>query len=441
MPSRAASREAASGSALAKEFSLGGASTLSDALLANARALGNDTFDLGRLLAGSSFNLPLNAADTGRSGLLGNLTFWGSGDYRNFSGGNRQTLDYDGDVVSANIGVDSRLSADLLAGLSVTWAQGTADYTDPNALTGEFTTTLTSINPYVGWQAAGGVNLWATAGYGWGEVEVDDKAADAQASDLTQQMAAAGVNGLLMSSDQVIRGGATNVRVKGETAFTRADVEGAGSLKSTTLNASRQRLMVEGSHVRKLASGATLTPSIEVGVRYDGGDGETGGSVETGGGVRYADAASGLTVEGRARTLLAHSGDYEEWGVSGLLRLDPGAARRGFALSVRPAWGRTASGVQRLWESGVSGGAAPANQAAARVKARIAYGIGNAWGGRGVLTPYTDVSLSGEGSRRLSLGGRFDIGPSVGMSLEGVHSRPAGSAASHGVFLRGDLNW
>ena len=58
-----------------------------------------------------------------------------------------------------------------------------------------------------------------------------------------------------------------------------------------------------------------------------------------------------------------------------------------------------------------------------------------------MLTPYTDVSLSGKGSRRLSLGGRLDIGTWVHMSLEGVHSRPARGAAGHDVMLRGGLHW
>ena len=433
-------RQAASGSAPAKGFRLGGASTLSDALLANGRALGNGTFDPSRLLAGSSFTLPLNAARTKGSGPFGNLTLWGSGDYRNFSGGNSETLTYDGNVVGANLGVDTRLGADLLAGMAVAWARGGVDYKD-SGLTGESTTTVTSVNPYVGWQAPSGMNLWATAGYGWGEVEIDDPAADAQASDLTQQMVAAGVNGPLASSDELIEGGTTSLRLKGETAFTWADIEGAGTLQGMKLSASRQRLMVEGSHVRTLASGATLTPSVEMGMRYDGGDGDTGMSMEIGGGLRYADPATGLTVEGRARTVPVHGGDYREWGVSGLLRLDPGAAGLGFALSVQPAWGRTASGVRRLWETGVTRGAVPADQAAARVNARLAYGIGTRWGGRGVLTPYTDVSLSGEGSRRLSVGGQFNLGPSVRMSLEGVHSRPAHGLTSHGVMLRGSMNW
>ena len=431
-------RQATSGAPPAKGFSLGGASTLSDALLANGRALESGAFDPARLLAGSSFALPFNAAGAGGGGLIGNLTFWGSGDYRSFSGGNRQTVDYDGDVVSANLGVDTRLSADLLAGVSVGWARGTVDYTDSNTVTGESATTLTSINPYVGWQAPGGMDLWATAGYGWGEVEIDDQAAETQASDLTQRMVAAGVSGPLAASDQLLEDGATSLRLKAETAFTWAEIDGAGTLESMKLDASRQRLMFEGTHVKKLASGATLTPSVEFGMRYDGGDGETGGSLETGGGLRYAAPATGLTVEGRARTLLVHSGDYEEWGVSGLVRLDPGASGLGFALSVQPAWGRTASGVQRLWETGVTGGAAGADQPGGRVNTRVAYGIG-AWGG--VMTPYTDVSLSGEGSRRLSLGGQFNIGSSVRMSLEGTHSRPARGMASNDVMLRGSLRW
>ena len=431
-------RQATSGAPPAKGFSLGGASTLSDALLANGRALESGAFDPARLLAGSSFALPFNAEGAGSGGLIGNLTFWGSGDYRSFSGGDRRTVDYDGDVVSANLGVDTRLSADLLAGVSVGWARGTVDYTDSNTVTGESAATLTSVNPYVGWQVPGGMNLWATAGYGWGEVEIDDQAAETQASDLTQRMVAAGVSGPLAASDQLLEGGATSLRLKAETAFTWTDIDGAGTLESMKLDASRQRLMFEGTHVRKLASGAVLTPSIEFGMRYDGGDGETGGSLETGGGLRYAAPATGLTVEGRARTLLVHSGDYEEWGVSGLVRLDPGAAGLGFALSVQPAWGQTASGVQRLWETGVTGGAAGADQPGGRVNTRVAYGIG-AWGG--VMTPYTDVSLSGEGSRRLSLGGQFNIGSSVRMSLEGAHSRPARSIASNDVMLRGSLRW
>ena len=419
-------------------FSFGGASTLSDALLANGHALGNGTLDFSRLLAGSSFTMTLNAAGNGGSGLFGDLTFWGSGDYRNIAGGNPQSVDYDGSVVSANLGIDTKLGADMLAGVAVSQARGTVDYTTSNA-SGELTTSLTSVNPYVGWQMAGGMNLWAVAGYGSGEVELDDGSAGAQSSDLTQRMVAAGVSGPLMSSDEMIAGGTTTLNLKGEVAFTSADVDGSGSIESTSLSASRQRLLLEGAHVQKLASGSTFTPSLELGVRNDGGDGETGTSIEAGGALRYADEASGLTVEGRVRTLLSHSGDYEETGVSGLVRLAPGGSGQGLALVVQPAWGQTGSGVNQLWENGVTAGVSPDNQA--RLNTEVGYGLGVA-PGMGVVTPYAGLGLAGEGAQWWRMGARWQLAPAASVSVEGsLYEAANDDGPGHGLMLRGALRW
>ncbi len=419
-------------------FSFGGASSLSDALLANGHALGNGTLDFSRLLAGSSFTMTLNAAGNGGSGLFGDLTFWGSGDYRNIAGGNPQSVDYDGSVVSANLGIDTKLGDDMLAGVALSQARGTVDYTASNA-SGELTTSLTSVNPYVGWQMAGGMNLWAMAGLGSGEVEIDDDSAGAQSSDLTQRMVAAGVSGPLMSSDEMIAGGTTTLNLKGEVAFTSADVDGSGSIESTSLSASRQRLLLEGAHVQKLASGSTFTPSLELGVRNDGGDGETGTSIEAGGALRYADEASGLTVEGRVRTLLSHSGDYEETGVSGLVRLAPGGSGQGLALVVQPAWGQTGSGVNQLWENGVTAGVSPDKQA--RLNTEVGYGLGVA-PGMGVVTPYAGLGLAGEGAQWWRMGARWQLASAASVSVEGsLYEAANDNRPAHGLTLRGALRW
>ena len=437
-------QQATSGAPPSRELRLAGASTLPDALLANRQALESGRLDLGQLLAGSSFTLAIDAADTGRRGLIGNLTLWGSGDYRNFSGGNQTAVAYDGNVLSANLGVDAKVGADVLAGVSVAQARGTADTTVSGTGSGELTTTVTSINPYVGWQASGGLNLWAMAGYGSGEVEVEDSAG-MQASDLTQQMAAAGVSGPLVASDRLIAGGTTSLKIKGETAFTRAELDGSGALEGMTLNASRHRLMLEGSHVQDLASGATFTPSIEIGVRSDGGDGETGTSVEAGGGLRYADQATGLTVETRARTLLTHSGDYEEWGVNGLIRLDPGAAGQGLSFSVRPAWGHTASGVRRFWGTDLTGGVTSADQAHGRLDAHVGYGM-MLFGGHFLGTPEVGLGLSEVGHEwrmgwRLGLAGSRRV--SFNLGLEAARWEPAATttAAENRVGLSAAMLW
>ena len=155
--------------------------------------------------------------------------------------------------------------------------------------------------------------------------------------------------------------------------------------------------------------------------------------------LRYADAASGLSVEGRARTLLGHSGDYKEKGVSGVVRLAPGATGEGLSLAVEPAWGRPASGVRRLWESGVATGASPDNRA--RLDAEIGYGLGAA-PGLGVVTPYAGLGLAGEGARAWRGGARWRIAPEANLGLEGTRSEgAAGIAPEHGLMLRGALRW
>ena len=91
--------------------------------------------------------------------------------------------------------------------------------------------------------------------------------------------------------------------------------------------------------------GGTLTPLLELGVRQDGGDAETGAGLEAGGGLRYADPSSGVSMDLKARTLLAHpESGHREWGVSGALRIAPGASGRGLSLSLTPAYGADPAG-------------------------------------------------------------------------------------------------
>ncbi len=422
----------------AAELSFSGASTLSDAILANGHALDNGTFDLSRLLANSSFIMPLSAASNGGGGLFGNLTFWGSGDYRSISGGSPQSVDYDGSVLGANLGIDTRIGADMLAGVSLAQTSGTVDYT-AFSVSGELTTSVTSINPYLGWQMPGGMNLWAMAGYGTGDVEIEDQSAAAQSSDLTQQMFAVGASGPLLSSDDA--SGGTSLRLKGEAAFTRADIDGSGSLESMSLSASRQRLVLEGVYDHKLASGATFSPSLEIGLRNDGGDGETGNGIEAGGGLRYSDPASGVTIGARVRTLLSHGGDYEELGVSGLIRIDPGTSGQGLSFGLQPAWGQAASGVQQLWEAGTTGVGLPAEQDAARLHAEVGYGLDSA-PGLGVVTPYAVLGLAGESTRTVRMGTRWQLAADASLSLEGSRFEAANDdGPQHGLILRAALRW
>ena len=102
--------------------SLGGSSSLGEVVRANAQSLDEGSFNLKRLLGASSFRLQLTEDGSGSG--PGCMTFWGQGDYRNLSGGDSRGLDWDGDLVTGQVGADTLLHPDLRAGLAVSWSEG-----------------------------------------------------------------------------------------------------------------------------------------------------------------------------------------------------------------------------------------------------------------------------------------------------------------------------
>ena len=189
-----------------------------------------------------------------------------------------------------------------------------------------------------------------------------------------------GVSGQLLARE------GTRVQVAGEWAMARMDVAG---VESGTANMRRVRLRLEASHMHVLSSGQSITPWGELGLRHDGGDGETGSGLEVGGGLRYQHPA-GLIAEGRARRLAMHEGTIREWGVGVLLRFDPGMVGRGLSVSLAPSWGETVSGVQHVWEHGATD-LVPQDVLGMRMDTRVGYGL-RAFRGRVVLSP--EMSLA-----------------------------------------------
>ena len=249
------------------------------------------------------------------------------------------------------------------------------------------------------------------------------------------------------------------------TSSEAAHDEEAGHLRAAEAQTSRVRLVLEASHTIAVGDGGRLTPRLEMGVRHDGGDAETGAGIEVGGGLRYADPSSGLTADARVRGLVAHEeAVYSEWGASGSVRFDPGASGRGLSLSLT-----SALGAEQLWSHEDARAFAPEGEAperAARLEAELGYRF-YLPGGRAVATPHARWSHSGESGtltlgQRLELGGShwslagefgqdsrnfvagygYRLGQSLDLTLEASRREAADDdAPEHGIVLRAVVGW
>ena len=205
-------------------------------------------------------------------------------------------------------------------------------------------------------------------------------------------------------------------------------------------NVTRLRLILQGERAFEAGNGATFTPSAEIGLRQDGGDAETGTGIEIGAGLRYT--AGSITVEGQVRSLVAHEdSDYEEWGMSGAIRVTPDKGR-GLTLTIAPAWGRTGSAAERLWSAHDARalGADSEFEADSRIAIDAGYGFGLP-GSRGVLTPYTGMTLGDAGARTVRAGTRWQLNPDTVVSVEATRQASDASQTANEVRLRAALRF
>ncbi len=389
------------------------------------------------LLLGSSFHLTAGSGEDGGPGFAA----WGRvtvGGFDAKAPADKGKVRLDGEVTTGILGADAQWER-WLAGVAVSVSRGKGAFDQPDVDSGKIESTLTSVNPYVRVTLSDRLSAWGLLGYGTGDMTV--RGNSSVRTDLSMRLGAAGARGAVLEAGET---GGIDLALRGDAFWVRMESEKAANTVATKADASRLRLVLEAGRAFALGEGVALTPGLEVGLRHDGGDAETGTGIEVGGRIRFADAGSGLTVEASVRALIAHEdGSYEEWGAGGSVRFDPGASGRGLSLTLAPVWGTPSSGVERLWSARDAAGLVreEAFEAERRLEAELGYGLGVPRG-LGLVTPYAGLSLADGGGRSWRTGARWLVAPDVTFSLEGTRSEPANDdAPEHGLMLRGTIRW
>ena len=264
------------------------------------------------LLTGSSFAL---TSETAGEDLV---SLWGRGAVTRFDG-REGGLTLDGEVVTSMLGADWTRRR-WTAGLIVSHSVGEGGYSDgsesgarsPASSGGRVEAALTGVFPWARRVLTERLEAWGAAGYGQGELTVTpkmpgtDQDGAAMRADLGLWMAAAGLRGVLLdpeSGSGFQLTGKTDAKVA-QTASGRgrgAGAAGAGNLEPARARVTMLRLGLEGSRPVRLGGGAVLTPSMQIGVRHDGGDAETGFGLDLGGGLVLSDRRHALAARAARR--------------------------------------------------------------------------------------------------------------------------------------------
>ena len=386
--------------------------------------------DTQEIFSGSSFMLPLS-----EEGARQRWTMWGRGSYTSFDG-EEKGLRMDGEVLTGTVGLDYEYGQ-WLAGLAISHSEGDGDANTVGVANtvdvdyGEMEINLTGVHPYLMMQVDENLSLWGMLGYGQGDLE-RERGGERVDVGLEMRMGAAGLRGQLGAWQGV------HLAVKSEVMAVRLETDSGKNYPEVRADASRMRLLLEGSGRHKLMGGV-LVPSAEIGARYDEGDAEEGMGAEVGMGVSYAGGR--LLAQGSARGLLAHEeSDYDEWGMSGALEFLSGRMGRGMSLRLDSSYGATASGTGELWSRRDMNGVADEQAAyGMRFEAELGYGL-NAVYGRGVLTPYAGYRRQGE-EIAWRLGSRLVAGESLHLDFEGSLHRRENTVDEPDLRLRITGRW
>ena len=391
----------------------------------------------GDLLSGSEFEL--NREQHG-----GVISVW-SRSARSHFGGRQGALSLDGDVRTTMLGADYTRGR-LVAGLSLARSQGLGGYGGRHA--GRVESSVTGLYPWLGYRVNDRVSVWGVTGYGAGAMRLTPERATALESGLSMALAAAGTRGELVGSRA---GGGFALAFTADALWVGTSVDGvdgaAGRLSAAEAAVTRVRTGIEGSRGFTFGGRMSLTPSVEVGLRQDGGDAETGTGVDVVGGLAFTDASTGLSLDVQVRTLVAHQAEgFTERGMSLSLGWDPTpSSPLGLTARVAPSWGGPEQGSEALWGGGPLSrfGSYGGRASAGRVDAELGYGL--PVGRRLVGTPRVGFGTSAYG-RTYQLGYSLGALETEKMDLElGVEAqrreRPMRHGSDLGVLGRARVRW
>ena len=399
---------------------------------------------LEQALDGASFAYsPGGSLSSSHSGgaAEGGIAIWGSADYTRLSSGGNSDLNWDGSLFAFHLGSDTMLDSGMLAGVSLGISRGSFNYSNAGTQnsSGTLKPRMVMLSPYIGWSVTDEFDAWASLGFGRGRIDYNDSVQDSfsNKTELLQLVAGGRYELRTIGDDSE---SPVTLSVKSEIWGSNLKIAARAGQAGSKIKTQGLRVALEASQKCEMSSDSCMTPSVELGARWDGGDGETGAGAELGGGFKYSDSKSGVTASVNLRYLIAHKNDNKVWGVGAMVRRQPVSGSAGLTYNASISTGRTNSEAgSSFWERSVStSNLAEGNtETTSRFDSEIGYGV---YGGNGLVTPYIGLGIQ-ESTRDYRVGTRFSTDSTLELQLEFEHHESDVKSSDNRMVLKTTLDW
>ena len=390
------------------------------------------------LLSGASFAL---TGEQDKAG--GTLAGWGRVAESRFEG-QEGRLTLDGALTTGLVGADYAREG-WLAGMMLTWTDAKGDYRNetPASGQGKLDASLLAGTVYGSLQATERLELWGAAGHGQGELTLTLPTGPGAKTDMDWTMAAAGARGALLEPGTV---GGLTLALVADALWTRTTSDETLGLAGAQADVTQLRLGLEGGWSLSLGGGE-LAPTVELGLRHDGGDAETGLGVELGGGLAWHHPGWGLSFDVQGRTLITHAEDgVTDRGLSASFAFDPAPLTAlGPSLTLRHDYGGAATGGLAALFAPEALTTRSGTQATGtgRWAAEAAWGL-PAFRERFTGSPHLGVGLQDTG-RDLAVGWRLTPAgahaPDLSFDVKAMRLERADATPDHGLEMNLEARW
>ena len=393
----------------------------------------------------NSFSFSLDErSDAGASGSDGALVLWGSADYRSFSGSDRDSfedeLSYSGSWTSLYLGMDQGFGEGGLAGLALSSGRGNVNYRygADDSQSDRYEARLKAVYPYFSAKVADGTRLWATVGFGRGDISnYRGTEAVPGTGDLRLGLAAAGVRHELSEWPMA------RLSAVGDVAHARLKVvSSVRSLAGLQGKVNRLRAGLEVSGKQHAA-----VPYLRLSARYERGETSRKKGLEAEGGVRWSAERYRAEFHARTLRLRGDSTSLRESGAGASVSFSPQSDGTGASLRVSHDWGRP-GGSGTLWQDNplsLSDSQSGSDEDSARsLNAELGYGL---YSERllGLVTPKLGWREDSAGEQRLGIGAAYRTNSWLGHQLGvefGIHRRSMHrGVADYGGDLNASMRW